>query len=85
MITFFMLHLEEYKAKEKDLEGGWQQTAGNPMRGQDPVLTATLRKSLPCSGLRFPMCKLHGVSDLLAAPTFNSSLTSPRRPHGESS
>lgn len=85
MVTFFILHLEEYKAKGKDVEGGWQYIAGNPMPGQDPMLTATLSKSFPCSGLRFPMCKLHRVNDLLAAPTFNSSLTLPKSPHGKRS
>lgn len=57
------------------------------MPGQDPMLTATLIKSFPCSGLRFrfPMCRLHGVNDLLAAPTFNRSLTLPKSPHGKRS
>lgn len=55
------------------------------MPGQDPMLTATLSKSFPCSGLRFPICKLHRVNDLLAAPTFNSSLTLPKSPHGKRS
>lgn len=87
MVTFFILHLEEYKAKGKDVEGGWQKTGGNPMPGQDPMLAATLIKSFPCSGLRFrvPMCRLHGVNDLLAAPTFNRSLTLPKSPHGKRS